>query len=80
MNPIQEPGRQKRKRLRLRGFGPVSRSFSLNSYGYSPQKIEKSASKNHLASLTWFLLPRLLGQRLPEIGDGRWGMGDTDLR
>jgi hypothetical protein len=26
------------------GFGQISRSFSLNSYGYSPQTIEKSAS------------------------------------
>jgi hypothetical protein len=26
------------------GFGQIFRSFSLNSYGYSPQTIEKSAS------------------------------------
>ncbi|MGB8636484.1 MAG: hypothetical protein WCD36_14570, partial [Rhodanobacteraceae bacterium] len=28
-----------------RGFGQLFRSFSLNSYGYSPQMIEKSALK-----------------------------------
>ncbi|MEO8778508.1 MAG: hypothetical protein ABI389_07530, partial [Rhodanobacter sp.] len=32
------------KRLRLRGFGQLFRSFSLNSYGYSPQTIEKPDS------------------------------------
>jgi hypothetical protein len=26
------------------GFGQIFRSLSLNSYGYSPQTIEKSAS------------------------------------
>jgi hypothetical protein len=33
------------------GFGQISRSFSLNSYGYSPQTIEKSAS-NRLSLAT----------------------------
>ena len=37
----QERGPQKYKRLRLRGFGQLIRSFSFNSYGYSPQMIEK---------------------------------------
>jgi hypothetical protein len=29
--------------------GPFFRSFSSNSYGYSPQTIEKLASLSHLA-------------------------------
>jgi hypothetical protein len=33
------------------GFGQIFRSFSLNSYGYSPQTIEKSAS-NRLSLAT----------------------------
>jgi hypothetical protein len=33
------------------GFEQISRSFSLNSYGYSPQTIEKSAS-NRLSLAT----------------------------
>src|SRR5699024_5328973 len=41
----REPGSQKRRQLRLRGFDRFFRSFSLNSYGYSPQMIEKPVLK-----------------------------------
>jgi hypothetical protein len=33
------------------GFGQISRSYSLNGYGYSPQTIKKSAS-NRLSLAT----------------------------